>query len=76
MTLEAHFINDLGMDSLDAVEVVMAFEDEFGKSWYTVPVVLYMVHIQVKCPHAMHRVYCVLCLLWVAMCTLCLSRRV
>ena len=23
-------MNDLGMDSLDAVEVVMAFEDEFG----------------------------------------------
>ncbi len=31
VTLEAHFINDLGLDSLDAVEVVMAFEDEFGK---------------------------------------------
>ena len=31
VTLEAHFMNDLGMDSLDAVEVVMAFEDEFGK---------------------------------------------
>lgn len=25
-------MNDLGMDSLDSVEVVMAFEDEFGKS--------------------------------------------
>lgn len=24
-------MKDLGMDSLDAVEVVMAFEDEFGK---------------------------------------------
>ncbi len=24
-------MNDLGMDSLDTVEVVMAFEDEFGK---------------------------------------------
>ena len=31
VTLEAHFFNDLGMDSLDAVEVVMAFEDEFGE---------------------------------------------
>ncbi|XP_064406262.1 acyl carrier protein-like [Halichondria panicea] len=30
VTLEAHFTNDLGLDSLDAVEVVMAFEDEFG----------------------------------------------
>ena len=26
---ESHFINDLGLDSLDTVEVVMAFEDEF-----------------------------------------------
>eukprot|EP01006_Ploeotia_vitrea_P033730 TRINITY_DN65626_c10_g2_i1.p1 TRINITY_DN65626_c10_g2~~TRINITY_DN65626_c10_g2_i1.p1 ORF type:complete len:142 (+),score=67.17 TRINITY_DN65626_c10_g2_i1:50-427(+) len=26
----AHFTNDLGLDSLDAVEVVMAFEDEFA----------------------------------------------
>eukprot|EP01059_Diplonema_ambulator_P019696 TRINITY_DN33329_c0_g1_i1.p2 TRINITY_DN33329_c0_g1~~TRINITY_DN33329_c0_g1_i1.p2 ORF type:complete len:105 (+),score=33.35 TRINITY_DN33329_c0_g1_i1:49-363(+) len=25
----AHFINDLGLDSLDQVEVVMAFENEF-----------------------------------------------
>mmetsp|Transcript_1215 Transcript_1215/g.2329 ORF Transcript_1215/g.2329 Transcript_1215/m.2329 type:complete len:152 (-) Transcript_1215:501-956(-) len=25
----SHFINDLGLDSLDVVEVVMAFEDEF-----------------------------------------------
>merc|ERR1712059_76412 len=28
--LEARFIEDLGLDSLDVVEVVMAFEDEFG----------------------------------------------
>jgi NADH dehydrogenase (ubiquinone) 1 alpha/beta subcomplex 1 len=26
---DSHFINDLGLDSLDTVEVVMAFEDEF-----------------------------------------------
>lgn len=25
----AHFINDLGADSLDTVELVMAFEEEF-----------------------------------------------
>jgi len=33
-------MKDLGMDSLDAVEVVMAFEDEFGRFsqlLYTVP---------------------------------------
>ena len=27
----AHFVKDLGLDSLDAVEIVMAVEDEFGK---------------------------------------------
>ena|SRR3989338_6340003 len=27
---KSHFINDLGLDSLDAVELVMAFEDEFA----------------------------------------------
>merc|ERR1711952_457505 len=30
LTLESHFINDLGLDSLDHVEVIMAVEDEFG----------------------------------------------
>ena len=27
---KSHFINDLGLDSLDAVELIMAFEDEFA----------------------------------------------
>eukprot|EP00088_Acartia_fossae_P068463 TRINITY_DN869_c0_g1_i1.p1 TRINITY_DN869_c0_g1~~TRINITY_DN869_c0_g1_i1.p1 ORF type:complete len:148 (-),score=33.09 TRINITY_DN869_c0_g1_i1:858-1301(-) len=30
VTMTAHFINDLGLDSLDHVEVIMAIEDEFG----------------------------------------------
>uniref|UniRef100_A0A0K8T2B2 Acyl carrier protein n=1 Tax=Lygus hesperus TaxID=30085 RepID=A0A0K8T2B2_LYGHE len=30
LKLESHFINDLGLDSLDHVEVIMAMEDEFG----------------------------------------------
>lgn len=30
LTLESHFIYDLGLDSLDCVEVIMAIEDEFG----------------------------------------------
>ena len=30
MTVESHFINDLGLDSLDHVEIIMAIEDEFG----------------------------------------------
>ena len=29
VTLEAHFEKDLGLDSLDTVEVVMAIEEEF-----------------------------------------------
>lgn len=29
-TLGAHFVNDLGLDSLDAVEIVIALEEEFG----------------------------------------------
>jgi NADH dehydrogenase (ubiquinone) 1 alpha/beta subcomplex 1 len=29
VTAESHFINDLGLDSLDVVEVVMALEQEF-----------------------------------------------
>ena len=32
LTLEAHFMNDLGLDSLDQVEIIMAMEDEFGKN--------------------------------------------
>jgi acyl carrier protein len=30
VTVEAKFIEDLGADSLDTVELVMAFEEEFG----------------------------------------------
>ncbi len=30
VTEEASFIEDLGADSLDTVELVMAFEEEFG----------------------------------------------
>ncbi len=30
VTAEASFIDDLGADSLDTVELVMAFEDAFG----------------------------------------------
>src|SRR2546421_11384049 len=32
ITRETHFINDLNADSLDTVELVMAFEDEFELS--------------------------------------------
>ena len=27
---EAHFVDDLGADSLDTVELIMEFEEEFG----------------------------------------------
>jgi acyl carrier protein len=30
VTLEASFADDLGADSLDTVELIMAFEEEFG----------------------------------------------
>ena len=30
VTQDANFIDDLGADSLDIVELVMAFEEEFG----------------------------------------------
>jgi acyl carrier protein len=30
VTMEASFVEDLGADSLDTVELIMAFEEEFG----------------------------------------------
>ena len=30
LTVDSHFYNDLGLDSLDQVEIIMAMEDEFG----------------------------------------------
>merc|ERR1712193_397176 len=30
LTPDSHFMNDLGLDSLDQVEIIMAIEDEFG----------------------------------------------
>lgn len=30
VTVEANFVDDLGADSLDTVELVMALEEEFG----------------------------------------------
>ncbi|XP_060067148.1 acyl carrier protein, mitochondrial-like isoform X1 [Ylistrum balloti] len=30
LELSSHFMNDLGLDSLDHVEIIMAIEDEFG----------------------------------------------
>ena len=35
VTEEASFIDDLGADSLDTVELVMAFEEEFGSKFQT-----------------------------------------
>lgn len=32
VTLEASFVNDLGADSLDTVELIMEFEKEFDTS--------------------------------------------
>lgn len=30
LKIESHFMKDLGLDSLDHVEIIMAVEDEFG----------------------------------------------
>lgn len=32
ITMDTHFVDDLGADSLDAIEIVMAIESEFGIS--------------------------------------------
>ena len=37
VTEDASFIDDLGADSLDIVELVMAFEEEFGVEIRTMP---------------------------------------
>mgnify|MGYP003549905362 CR=1 FL=1 len=34
VTLEASFIDDLGADSLDIVELIMALEEEFDIAWF------------------------------------------
>lgn len=31
MDVGSHFMEDLGLDSLDHVEIIMAIENEFGK---------------------------------------------
>lgn len=31
LAMDSHFMNDLGLDSLDQVEIIMAMEDEFGE---------------------------------------------
>lgn len=31
----SHFMKDLGLDSLDQVEIIMAMEDEFGELTFT-----------------------------------------
>jgi len=31
LTLDSRFADDLGLDSLDHVEIIVAMEDEFGK---------------------------------------------
>jgi acyl carrier protein len=32
LTMESHFLNDLGADSIDLVELIMEFENEFNVS--------------------------------------------
>lgn len=39
LTLKSHFRNDLGLDSLDHVEIMINIEKEFGKSLTIKPVI-------------------------------------
>ena len=43
LSLECHFMNDLGLDSLDQVEIVMAMEDEFGKHIFREHLILFLI---------------------------------
>jgi len=45
LTLESHFMNDLGLDSLDHVEVMLAMEDEFGNL-----LCIYCMHCRIAVP--------------------------
>ncbi len=36
LTLESNFSSDLGLDSLDQVDIVIAMEDEFGRFKYEI----------------------------------------
>ena len=40
LSVNSHFMKDLGLDSLDQVEIIMAMEDEFGNaqagSWFLI----------------------------------------
>ena len=38
VTLDAHIQNDLGADSLDTVELIMAFEDKFKELGYNLSI--------------------------------------
>jgi acyl carrier protein len=58
LTPTAHLFEDLGMDSMKAIEVVMAIEEEFGieipdadaEKWKTVPELLQ--YVEEKLQHA------------------------
>ena len=45
---KSHFVNDLGLDSLDVVEIVMALEDEFGK-WFLLLWTIWTPHDNISC---------------------------
>ena len=44
LTVDSHFMNDLGLDSLDQVEIIMAMEDEFGKYVKNLYIVLIQIY--------------------------------
>lgn len=52
LSLEARFVEDLGLDSLDLVEITMALEDEFGFEIPEADV------DKLKTPRAIHQYIC------------------
>jgi acyl carrier protein len=51
VTLGAHFVKDLGLDSLDAVELVVALEEEFGEK-------LLFTIISIECTYLYDTIRC------------------
>lgn len=49
LNLDSHFINDLGLDSLDHIEVIMEIENEFGKFNPVKSIALVLVVILIFC---------------------------
>lgn len=45
LSVNSHFMKDLGLDSLDQVEIIMAMEDEFGKAQSSVYILRFLIKV-------------------------------